>query len=60
MGHSGIVCSAVTSQLEGQEFDFRRESLWVLGVCSLLHISTLGGVAKGPFCVEFACSLRVS
>ena len=51
-----LVCSAVASQLEGPGFDSR----WgrVLSSASSVPIPWVV-LAKGPFCVEFACSPHV-
>ena len=58
----GAVGSAVASQLEGPGFDSRwgRCGRWgrVLSSASSVPIPWVG-LAKGPFCVEFACSPRV-
>ena len=60
---SGAVGGAVASQLEGSKFDSRRrEAAGTGGVFSspchrCPHLSV--GLAKGPFCVVFACSPRV-
>ena len=61
-GHGGTVGSAVASQLEGPGFDsrYRRCGRWwrVPSSASSVPIPE-AGLAKGPFCVEFACSPRV-
>ena len=63
-GHGSAVWQCARFTARGSWVQTSLGMLWALAACSLLRViaahTLKWGLTKGPFCVEFACSLRVS
>src|SRR4029434_3742929 len=55
----GSVACTAASQQEGCGFDSRMGRCWLWGAGPPQSAQCSGALSPGPFCVEFACSLRV-